>query len=183
MPAFAERVSARSRLLGVARDCSITMTKVKLFMFRLRIGTIEDKNFLADSAIRMCRETNDGEFEHARVCAGVEKIFANSERGFYVIAEVNGAPAGSLQVSPCWLDLVSGCFWWIQCLYVLPDYRSQGCYRAMYRFVEELAAANPDVAGFRGIAHPENAHALAVYEKMGVERASYVFYQVKFPLR
>src|SRR5687768_1270103 len=100
-----------------------------------RYGRSDDIEELASSAIEMCRETGDADFPRGEVIEGIRKIFADRERGFYVVAERDGHFAASLQVSPQWLDLLNGCLWWIQCVYVKPAFRKQGCYRGMYEFV------------------------------------------------
>src|SRR3546814_3907296 len=48
-----------------------------------------------------------------------------------------------------WSDWRNGDWWWIQSVYVVPAWRRQGVFAALYRHVEELALATPGVVGLR----------------------------------
>jgi ribosomal protein S18 acetylase RimI-like enzyme len=148
--------------------------------FTFRYGKESDIEELVSSAIEMCRETGEADFPRQSVREGVAKILANKERGFYLIAEADGAVAGSLNVTPQWLDLLNGCFWWIQCVYVKPSYRRRGCYSAMYAFVHELAKSDPHSRGLRLIVHPKNTAAIEAYEGLGMEVVPFTMYANNF---
>lgn len=148
--------------------------------FRFRIGTSTDIDEVVDGGLAMLRETGDGTFDRSSVVEGAKKILSNPERGFYVIAERDGVTAGSLHVGMQWLDLVNGCLWWISCVYVKPPYRRQGCYRGMYRYVEDLARKNQDARGLRLLVHPKNTRAIATYEGLGMVINPYPMYVNNF---
>ena len=40
-----------------------------------------------------------------------------------------------------WSDWRNGLFWWIQSVYVAPDWRRRGVYRGLYEYVQEQAAS------------------------------------------
>ena len=78
-----------------------------------------------------------------------------------------------------WSDWRNGWFWWIQSVYVNPEYRGQKIYSQLYEFVKREAAAAGNVCGFRLYVEKENAHAQTVYEKVGMEETYYLMYEEK----
>ena len=101
-------------------------------------------------------------------------------RGFYVLAGVAGEPAGCLLVTREWSDWRCGWFWWIQSVYVLPQARRSGVFRALFRHVEQLAAADPAVCGIRLYVERENERAQATYRHCGLDDAGYVVMEVDY---
>jgi ribosomal protein S18 acetylase RimI-like enzyme len=82
-----------------------------------------------------------------------------------------------------WSDWRNGVFWWIQSVYVLPEFRGQGVFRALYRHVEHLAREAGTVCGIRLYVENENGRAQTTYEKCGMKRAGYVIYEDDFIIR
>ena len=76
-----------------------------------------------------------------------------------------------------WSDWRNGWFWWIQSVYVLPEFRGQGVYRRLYGFVRDAASKRGDVCGFRLYVEKENVAAQTTYEKLGMEKTYYLMYE------
>ncbi len=95
-------------------------------------------------------------------------------RGFYLVADVDGAVVGQCMVTYEWSDWRNGEFWWIQSVYVRPDCRRQGIFARLYRTVEAMAEARPDVTGLRLYVETANETAQAAYARLGMRRAPYV---------
>jgi ribosomal protein S18 acetylase RimI-like enzyme len=76
-----------------------------------------------------------------------------------------------------WSDWRNGAFWWIQSVYVLPNYRRQGIFRAMYEHLHRLAADDPTVCGFRLYVEQENERAKATYAAMGMAEKPYRIFE------
>ncbi|MEP6705579.1 MAG: GNAT family N-acetyltransferase, partial [Acidobacteriota bacterium] len=108
---------------------------------------------------------------------GVAAVFDDVNKGFYVIADVEGTIAGGLLVTFEWSDWRNKWFWWIQSVYVLPDNRGQSVYRRMYEFVKELAKEQGDVCGFRLYVEKENEDAQKVYQKLGMHQSHYLAFE------
>ncbi|MBK7705821.1 MAG: GNAT family N-acetyltransferase [Acidobacteria bacterium] len=125
----------------------------------------------------MALET-EGKFLDPQILAsGVESVFHNSTKGFYVVAEDGGRIVGGLMVTFEWSDWRDRWFWWIQSVYVIPEYRGRGIYSMMYAFVKQYAAERGDVCGFRLYVEHENIGAQRVYERLGMERSHYLMYE------
>ena len=110
---------------------------------------------------------------------GVEAVFDDPQKGFYVVAEDQGRPVGGLMVTFEWSDWRNAWFWWIQSVYVNPEYRGKRIYSQLYEFVKREAATAGNVCGFRLYVEKENAHAQRVYAKLGMEETYYLMYEEK----
>jgi len=62
------------------------------------------------------------------------------------------------------------------------EFRGQGVFTALYRFVEQLAQTNSGVVGLRLYVEHENARAQATYEKVGMVKTVYEMFEVDFVL-
>ena len=151
---------------------------------RVRPGIAEDLETLVEFNRAMALETEERELERQRLRAGVLAVLAPEApgeagaRGFYRVAERDGKALGSLLVTREWSDWRDGWFWWIQSVYVRPESRRQGIYRALYAALAAEARENGEVCGLRLYVERENAGAQAVYERLGMRRSAYRLYEV-----
>jgi ribosomal protein S18 acetylase RimI-like enzyme len=144
---------------------------------QIRIANAEDIEPLVQFNQAMALETESKRLDETILRAGVSAVFADDDKGFYVVAEDGGAIVAGLLVTKEWSDWRNGWFWWIQSVYVLPDYRGAGIYGVMYEFVKTMAAQARDVCGFRLYVEKENERAQRVYQKLGMEKTYYLMYE------
>jgi len=146
--------------------------------FRIRKARETDAETIVDFNISMALETENKILPETSIRPGVGHIFLNPEYGFYLVAENQaGEIIGSLMITTEWSDWRNGLFWWIQSVYVLPGFRRQGVYRALYTHVKQMAVKEPDVCGFRLYVEKENSSAMRVYDKMGMTCTKYAMYE------
>jgi ribosomal protein S18 acetylase RimI-like enzyme len=132
----------------------------------------------------MALETEGKELLPEVIGAGVRALLANPAAGFYVVAESDGRVVGALLITKEWSDWRNGTFWWIQSVYVRPELRRQGVYKTLYRHVQEMAAKDPGVCGFRLYVERENARAQSTYASLGMKETHYrVFEELKPGIR
>jgi ribosomal protein S18 acetylase RimI-like enzyme len=143
----------------------------------IRKALTEDAYLIIDFNIRMAFETEGLELSKEKITNGVINLMNNPGLGFYIVAECNGKIAGSLMVTTEWSDWRNGLFWWIQSVYVLPEFRRMGIYRAMYEHVKELAQGRPEICGYRLYVERNNKIAQTTYEKLGMEETHYLLYE------
>jgi ribosomal protein S18 acetylase RimI-like enzyme len=74
-------------------------------------------------------------------------------------------------------------FWWIESVYVLPEFRKHGVFTRLYRFIEQEAKDDGSVCGIRLYVERENARAQATYQKMGMHETVYKMYEKDFVLK
>jgi ribosomal protein S18 acetylase RimI-like enzyme len=128
----------------------------------------------------IARETEQIELLPDVIRAGVRALFENPADGFYVLVEIEAAVVGSLMITTEWSDWRNGVFWWVQSVYVKPDHRRKGIYRAMYKHVKQLAQQDDTVCGFRLYVEQENTRAQQTYAALGMQETPYrIFEELK----
>ena len=129
-----------------------------------------------------CREREGVQLDPARVREGVEAALRDPAKGFYTVAEADGDAIGQMMVTFEWSDWRNGTFWWLQSVYVLPEFRKRGVYRRLYEQVLQEAKARNDICGVRLYVSKENRTAQQVYERLGMNPALYAMYELDFVL-
>lgn len=145
----------------------------------IRIAEKSDSAALIEFNQAMALETEGKMLETEVLRSGVEAVFADAAKGFYVAAEDEGKIVGGLMITYEWSDWRNAWFWWIQSVYILPQARGKGIYSQLYDFVKKRAVEKGDVCGFRLYVEKENHHAQRVYEKVGMESSYYLMYEEK----
>jgi ribosomal protein S18 acetylase RimI-like enzyme len=143
----------------------------------VRLATPADAAVLTEFNAAMARETERKELLPEVIGAGVRSLLSDPASGFYVVAEEDDRVVGSLLVTKEWSDWRNGSFWWIQSVYVHPQFRRRGIYKRLYRHVQELAAQDPKVCGFRLYVERENGHAQATYRSLGMTETRYLVFE------
>ena len=148
----------------------------------IRTGALSDIEAIAQFNIDMARETESLNLNPAVITAGVRGMIENPSRGFYLVVDaVNGngekVIAASLMVTTEWSDWRNGLLWWIQSVYVLPEWRRHGLYRAMYQRVKELSETADNVCGFRLYVEKDNINAQKTYSALGMEATHYLLFE------
>src|SRR5688572_1995967 len=128
----------------------------------IRLARVEDTDEIAAFNQAMALETENKHLDADVLRKGVDAVFSDEKRGFYVVAEADGHIVGCLMVTYEWSDWRNGWFWWIQSVYIRPQSRGQRIYSRLYEFVKDKARTAGDVWGFRLYAETENHHAQMV---------------------
>lgn len=142
----------------------------------IRIAKPEDAEAMVAFNQAMAVETEGKTLDAAVLRPGVNEVFLDAQKGFYVVAESEGNIVGGLMVTFEWSDWRNGWFWWIQSVYILPEWRGRGIYRMLYEFVKDHSVGE-NVCGFRLYVETENTNAQAVYERLGMSRSHYLMYE------
>jgi GNAT superfamily N-acetyltransferase len=142
----------------------------------VRPATRGDLQHLVEWNAAMALETEDKVLDRAVLERGVAGVFDDPRRGFYLVAERDARPVGSLLVTFEWSDWRCGDWWWIQSVYVPPAARRLGVFRALYDAVERRARATPGVVGLRLYVEGGNEKAQQTYENLGMTASSYRFF-------
>lgn len=146
-------------------------------MMKIRIAKTEDAASLIEFNQAMALETEGKRLDSEILRNGVEAVFVDEKKGFYVVAESESTIVGGLMITFEWSDWRDKWFWWIQSVYILPEFRGRGIYRLLYAFVKEKAVERGDVGGFRLYVERENGSAQKVYEKLGMNASHYLMYE------
>ena len=143
----------------------------------IRPARAEDADLLARWAQAMALETENKILPDADVRPGIARGIADPTLARYFVAERDGVPAGTLMFTFEWSDWRNGLWWWIQSVYVPPEFRRQGIYRALYAHVRALAQADAGVCGIRLYVEKDNRNARSTYEALGMQDAHYRIYE------
>lgn len=143
----------------------------------IRAARLEDAATIVDFQLRMARETEDLELDPSTVTRGVEAVLADPGKGAYWIADSAGRVMGSLLTTFEWSDWRNGTVLWIQSVYVLPESRGRGVYRALYEHLRRRVEDDPGLKGLRLYVDRRNTAAQRVYERLGMTSEHYLTYE------
>ncbi len=147
---------------------------------RIRPATPADVDVLAGFQQAMAAETEDKGLDPDRLRAGIGYLLEHPDEGFYLLAEADGEPAGSLMVTYEWSDWRNGRFWWIQSVFVAQAYRRRGVYSALHETVRRRAREDPQGCGIRLYVEKDNVGAQRTYQALGMTQTHYRFYEEEF---
>lgn len=140
---------------------------------RIRDATPADLEFIAAANLALAQETEGQVLDPALLYPGVRAVFEEPGRGRYYIAEIEGRPVGQLMTTYEWSDWRNGLFLWVQSVYVLPEYRGAGAFRALFGHLGQLARADSSICGIRLYVDRRNERASKVYQRFGMHRSNY----------
>jgi len=146
----------------------------------IRPAIVKDAETLERFNVSMAWETEAKTLEADRIKSGIEKIFADPDSGFYSVVEVDERVVAALMITTEWSDWRNGYFWWIQSVYVEPDYRGKGIFTSLYAYIKNMASSNDDVCGLRLYVEKENDRAQRTYLKAGMHETVYRLYEEEF---
>jgi ribosomal protein S18 acetylase RimI-like enzyme len=144
---------------------------------KLRLAGSADADVLVEFNCAMALETEGKQLLPEVIGAGVRGLLEERGSGFYVVAEEEGKVHGALLVTKEWSDWRNGDFWWIQSVYVRPEWRRKGIYKALYRHVQQRAEQDPAVCGFRLYVERENSRAQQIYRALGKNETRYLVFE------
>ena len=130
----------------------------------------------------MALETEGKTLDESLVSAGVEAVFADPDKGFYLVAESGGKVVGSLLITYEWSDWRNATFWWIQSVFVDADHRRRGVYTVMHNYVLGQARGSEDICGVRLYVERSNHIAQQTYKSLGMDHSHYDLYEIDFVL-
>ena len=146
----------------------------------IRTARKNDLETIAHFNIEMAMETEQKKLTPSIVTAGVRNLFEDPSLGFYLVAEYESEIVSSLMITYEWSDWRNAMFWWVQSVYVKPDFPRRGLFAKMYSHVKQMASQKDNVCGLRLYVEHENHIAQKTYKKLGMEKANYKFYEDLF---
>jgi ribosomal protein S18 acetylase RimI-like enzyme len=145
-----------------------------------RAGPV-DAPTIVEFNCRLAKESEGTVLDEATVRQGVAAALADPNKGPYFLAEDANGIVGQMQITFEWSDWRNGWLWWIQGVYVRPEARRQGVFRALYEHVVAEARENPEVIGLRLYVERENRSAQETYQRLGMNWTKYLILE-RYPL-
>lgn len=146
----------------------------------IRDAVIDDLATIADFNAALATESEDKTLDRTVLASGVRRLLEDSARGRYFIAESNGQSVGQTLITYEWSDWRDGWLWWIQSVYVHPDFRRAGVFRRLFGHIETLARESGEVVGIRLYVERENARAQDTYRSLGMSHTGYRVMETEF---
>jgi GNAT superfamily N-acetyltransferase len=143
----------------------------------IRPATAQESLIIADFQILMARETENFELHPETVRAGVRAVFEDPSKGKYYVAEEKSEILGSLLTTYEWSDWRNKSVLWIQSVYVRPEFRKSGVFKALYEYIQKLVDGNTNFSGIRLYVDKTNIKARDVYTKCGMNGEHYLVFE------
>ena len=146
-------------------------------MIKIRVAGIADKETISGFQLAMAKETENISLDVDTVTNGVAKIFNDESTGKYFIAEIDNKIVASMLTLYEWSDWRNGQVIWIHSVYVLPQFRKEGVFKAMYAHLKTIVEQNANYKGLRLFVDKTNTTARKVYEALGMNGEHYALYE------
>jgi len=143
----------------------------------VREATEQDIPSLLDFQLKMALETENITLEISSLTMGVHRLFKDSTKGRYYVAEERSDVVGCLMTTYEWSDWRNGTVLWIQSVYVEKEYRGQGVYKEMYKHIKQLVENDADLKGIRLYVDKTNEAGQKVYKNLGMNGEHYTVYE------
>jgi GNAT superfamily N-acetyltransferase len=140
---------------------------------KIRDATPADLPFIVGANAALASETEGQALDLALLQAGVQAALEDPRLGRYYLAERDGQVLGQLMTTFEWSDWRNGLFLWIQSVYVLPEHRGGGVFKALFDHLAGVARGDPRVCGIRLYVDRGNEKAKSVYGRLGMHRSNY----------
>ena len=145
----------------------------------IREATREDTESIVRFQEGMALETEGKVLDEALLRTGITAIFDSSQKGFYLVAEVDRVVVGGLLITYEWSDWRNATFWWIQSVFIDANWRRKGVYRSMHHYVLSSTESREDICGVRLYVERTNKIAQQTYRDLGMTHSHYDLYETE----
>ena len=142
-------------------------------MFRIRLANEEDHQVIVNFQTRMANETEGLDLDRNILTSGVLAVFRDPQKGKYLVVEDEGKIIASMLITYEWSDWRNQQIFWLQSVFVLPEYRGKQVFSLMFDHVKKLVKDDDKVAGVRLYVDHTNVHAIKVYNAVGMNGEHY----------
>ncbi len=148
-------------------------------VLRIRPAALSDLDFVVSGNLALARETEKLALDVNVLREGVRVLLEGGAPGAYWIAELDGTVVGQTLITYEWSDWRNRMVWWIQSVYVSPEARQHGVFRAIYAHLRQ-AAAVAGAGGLRLYVDTTNVRAQQVYGALGMNGDHYRVFEDMF---
>lgn len=139
-------------------------------------GETTDIETIVQFQIAMAMESEGTALDREKVRKGVTSAMKDDSKGTYFVARRHGQAIGSMMLTLEWSDWNNGWYWWIQGVYVMPEHRQAGVFKAMYTYLKE-AAKEQGIPEIRLYVDKTNIKAQNAYHKLGMQESHYMIFE------
>ena len=142
----------------------------------IREANSNDLLILVNNNQALAQETEALELNKNILREGIKQALKRRECHYFV-AMMDGNVVGQSMITYEWSDWRNGIIWWIQSVYVHPNYRKQGVFRSLFLHIENLARSNPQVKAIRLYVMSNNNTGQSTYKKLGMDDSGYIVFE------
>jgi ribosomal protein S18 acetylase RimI-like enzyme len=148
----------------------------------IRQARLEDIEILIRFSAAMAWETEQRTLDQERLRQGILAVFDRADRGIFYVAEhrPDHRVIGQCLITYEWSDWRNAQFWWIQSVYVDPQWRRRGVYRRLHDSIRRQAQTTPGVCGIRLYVEQNNTTAQEAYRRTGLHHSNYLVLEEDF---
>ena len=143
----------------------------------IRKALNKDIDVIARYNYNLAYETENKILDMNILTKGVEAIIKDENKGIYHVCEINGEVVGQIMYTFEWSDWRNGTFLWIQSVYVNKEFRGMGVFKALYKFIRDIADNDNNICGIRLYVEKENTIAKKTYKNIGMKECNYYIYE------
>ena len=145
--------------------------------WKVEKGTEADAGKIAEFQIDMALESEGAILDRDKILNGVRAGLSDPAKGtYYIVRTESGETAGSLLVTKEWSDWNNCWYWWIQSVFIKPEYRRQGAFTYLYETVRAFAKQERSTC-LRLYVDRSNRKAQKCYKKQGMDECHYLMYE------
>jgi GNAT superfamily N-acetyltransferase len=145
----------------------------------IRTAVAGDLEALVAGNVALADESEHVRLDEDTLRHGIRALLDSRAPGRYWVAELEGRVVGQLLITFEWSDWRNRMVWWVQSVYVVPDARGRGVFRALYETARREAEA-AGAGGLRLYVDTTNARAQAVYAALGMNGGHYRVFEDMF---
>lgn len=140
---------------------------------KVRRAELKDLDKLIGFAYEEAREAEGAEMVPATLRTGIMTALINKEIAIYwVLVDRDDEPVGNVSALKEWSNWNAGFYWWIQSMYISPQYRGKG-YLPLLLNTVNAEAKKQGALDLRLYVYKDNVRAIKAYEKTGFVEAKY----------
>ena len=148
-----------------------------LAMIDVRPALPAEAPLIVEFQLHMASESEGLTLDRETLASGVAAVLDGSAVASYWVAEEEDRVVGMLMTVPEWSDWRNGTVLWVHSVYVVPDARWRGVFRAMYEHLRRAVEGDASLVGLRLYVDRANERAQRVYEALGMSREHYHLYE------
>jgi ribosomal protein S18 acetylase RimI-like enzyme len=143
----------------------------------IREACDSDLFILVEYNLALARETENLSLDTKVLRLGIQTAL-NLENCHYFVAEIDGGNVvGQTMITSEWSDWRNSQMWWIQSVYVHPDYRKQGVFRRIFTHIETISTKSHLVKSLRLYVMKNNLVGIDTYVNLGMNNSGYLVYE------
>lgn len=143
----------------------------------IRSAQISDLEQLVDFQITMALESENLHLDKDILQQGILSVLNDKTKGSYFVVEDESTLIASLLITYEWSDWRNKMVWWIQSVFVVPEFRQKGVFKKLYNHIQAIVENDDTICGLRLYVDKQNIRAQNVYRNIGMNGEHYQVFE------